>query len=179
MPSAPSPAVPPPPGEGRAEPRIAPARLPEDLPLLRALFREYVDGLGVDLAFQDVEAEVAGLPGRYAPPAGALLLARDGAGAALGCVALRPLDLPGACEMKRLYLRPPARGTGLGRALVLAAIAAARARGYERLLLDTLPSMAAARALYAGLGFRPVPPYCPNPIPGTSWLGLELRPAAG
>lgn len=150
---------------------IEPARLPEHLAPVRALFREYAGSLGVDLAFQGFEAELASLPGRYAPPAGRLLLAWS-RGEALGCAALRPLE-GGACEMKRLYVRPEARGQGLGRRLAEAIRAEARAAGYARICLDTLPGMGAA-ATYAALGFRPIAPYTFNPLPGAAFLGLDL-----
>jgi ribosomal protein S18 acetylase RimI-like enzyme len=144
---------------------IRPARIPEDLDTVRELFREYAGGLGVDLAFQGFEAELAQLPGKYAPPEGGLLLLND-AGAAMGCVGLRPLAIPGACEMKRLYVRGAARGTGAGRALAEAAIELASALGYRDLMLDTMPSMVAAIALYRRLGFAPVPAYG-RPAPGS------------
>jgi GNAT superfamily N-acetyltransferase len=148
---------------------------PADLPLVRELFREYADTLGVDLCFQGFEAELAELPGRYAPPVGRLLLA-SASGTVLGCVALRPLS-ESVGEMKRLYVRPAARGLGAGRALAERVIAEARSIGYHRLCLDTLPSMAAAVRLYESLGFRDVPPYCHNPVPGARYLGLDLAPA--
>lgn len=153
---------------------IAPARLPDDIELVRGLFAEYIAGLGVDLSFQDVGVELAQLPGKYAPPLGVILLARDDAGAALGCVALRPRPQSGVCEIKRLYVRPAARGQALGRRLAEAAIAWAVKAGYARVLLDTLASMQAARHLYAALGFRAVAPYYDNPVPGTLYMALEL-----
>lgn len=155
---------------------IRDARLPDEVPLVRALFREYVDGLGVDLSFQDVEAELAGLPGAYAPPAGRLLLAWS-AGAPVGCVALRPLG-DGAGEMKRLYLRPAGRGLGLGRALAERVRDAARDAGYARLRLDTLATMHDAQRLYRAMGFVEIAPYAHNPIAGTRFLELDLRTAA-
>jgi putative acetyltransferase len=123
-----------------------------------ALLREYEAGIGVSLCFQGFEAEVAGLPGDYAPPGGRLLLARDAAGdGLLGCVGLRAVPTaPDLCEMKRLYVRSAARGSGLGRTLALAVIEEARRLGYRRMCLDTLPSMTEAQALYRSLGFRHV-----------------------
>ncbi len=151
---------------------IRPALLPRDLDVVRGLFREYAASLGVDLGFQDFDAELAGLPGKYAPPAGRLLLAWNAA-QALGCVALRPLDA-GGCEMRRLYVRPQARGEGLGRQLAERICREARAAGYARICLDTLPAMAAAQSLYRGLGFVAVEPYVFNPIPGARFLALDL-----
>lgn len=148
------------------------AELPRDLPEVRRLFREYADGLGIDLAFQDFEAELASLPGKYAPPAGRIVLAWRGA-EAVGCVALRPLD-DSTCEMKRLYLRPEARGVQLGRRLAERICAEARAAGYARICLDTIPSMAAAVALYTSLGFKPTAPYVFNPVPDALFLAREL-----
>jgi ribosomal protein S18 acetylase RimI-like enzyme len=154
--------------------RIAPARWPDDLAAVGELFREYVDSLGVDLSFQDVTAEFAGLPGKYAPPGGTVLIARDAAGGAAGCVALRPAGADGACEMKRLYVRPSQRGTALGRRLAEAVIAHARACGYRRMLLDTLGTMRAALGLYVSLGFTPTAPYYDNPLPDTRYLARDL-----
>jgi ribosomal protein S18 acetylase RimI-like enzyme len=151
---------------------IRSAELPRELPLVRTLFREYQRSLGIDLCFQDFEAELATLPGKYAPPRGRLLLAFDGE-APLGCVALRPLD-GGDCEMKRLYLRPAARGRHLGRQLTERICAEAHDAGYRRICLDTLPSMTAAVALYRSLGFAPIAPYVYNPIEGALFLGREL-----
>jgi GNAT superfamily N-acetyltransferase len=157
---------------------IAPASLPDDVDTVRQLFSEYVDSLGIDLSFQDVATELAQLPGKYAPPHGVILLARDGAGATKGCVALRPRPQPGVCEIKRLYVRPAARGQALGRQLAEAAIAWAARGGYARVLLDTLATMAAARQLYVALGFHPVAPYYDNPLPGTLYMALDLDPDA-
>jgi carbonic anhydrase len=140
----------------------------DDVDLVRTLFGEYADSLGVDLSFQGFEEELAALPGGY----DAVLVARlDGEPA--GCVGVRPLEA-GVCEMKRLYVRPWARGTGLGRSLAAAAIARARGLGYERMRLDTLPSMAAAQSLYRALGFAEIPPYRHNPVEGTTYLELDL-----
>jgi len=149
------------------------AELPQDLPTVRELFREYANGLGVDLAFQGFEAELAALPGKYSPPAGRILVAWKGT-QAVGCVALRPLDA-GTCEMKRLYVRPLDRGEQLGRRLAERICQEAREAGHLRICLDTLPTMASAQALYGSLGFVPIDPYVFNPIPGTKFLALDLR----
>jgi ribosomal protein S18 acetylase RimI-like enzyme len=130
---------------------------------VRGFLREYTDSLGVDLSFQDFDSEVADPLGFYE----LVLLAEN------GCVALRRVDEL-ACEMKRLYVRPGGRGSGLGRQLAEAVIAEARARGYRRMLLDTLPEMTAAQALYRSLGFRETEPYRHNPVVGASFLELEL-----
>jgi len=154
-------------------PTIAPATTADDLTAIRALFQAYAEGLSIDLAYQDFAAELAGLPGKYAAPHGALLLARDDGGEALGCVALRPLG-NGLCEMKRLYVATTARGTGLGAALMGAVITAARRLGYRAMRLDTLADMAAAQAMYAAAGFRPIAPYYDGAAPGTLFLELTL-----
>ena len=164
-------------GADRLDPRLAPARTPEDLGTIRTLFGEYVGRLGVDLAFQGVEAELAELPGKYRPPAGELLLARAADGEPLGCVGIRPLDLPGTCEVKRLYVRPAGRGTGIGRALATAAVEFASASGYGQVVLDTLPSMTAAISVYRSLGFEPIPAYWNNILPGVLYFGKRLTPA--
>ena len=143
-----------------------------DLPGVRELLREYADGVGVPLDFQDFEREVAELPGAYTRPRGALFVARYG-GMLAGCVALRPLD-GDACEMKRLFVRPAARGLGLGERLADAIVAEARRLGYARMRLDTLPTMGAAQGLYERLGFVDIAPYTDNPVAGTRFLELQL-----
>lgn len=135
---------------------------------LRELFREYAAWLGAEGWFGDLEAELAALPGGYE----AILLARDG-DRVVGCVALRPLD-DGACEMKRLYVRPDARGSGAGRALAAAIVEEARRLGYRTMRLDTLPAMSAAQELYRSLGFHGTERYNDNPIPGVLFFELEL-----
>ncbi|HKB26659.1 MAG TPA: GNAT family N-acetyltransferase [Methylomirabilota bacterium] len=144
-----------------------------DIERVKELFREYEKSLDVDLCFQGFEQELAGLPGAYTPPRGRLLLAIDG-GRPAGCVALRPLG-PDACEMKRLYLRPELRGRRVGRLLADRVIAEARAIGYARMRLDTLPAMTEAIAMYRALGFAEIAPYYANPVPGALFMELALR----
>lgn len=152
---------------------ITDATFPDDAATVRQLFRAYATWLGVDLNFQDFEAELAALPGRYAPPEGALLLLRNEAGSAVGCVAMRPIG-GGDCEMKRMYLDDGARGSGQGRALALAIIDRARAAGHRRMVLDSLDRLGSALRLYDSLGFREIAPYYPNPLPGVVYRGLDL-----
>ena len=160
---------------------LLPVRSAAELQAVRALFAEYAQSLSVDLCFQNFEAELAGLPGDYAAPAGALLLATVN-GDPAGCVAMRPLpdsDHTNACEMKRLYVRPSQRGHGLGRHLTDKLIDLATQAGYSCMLLDTLDDMEAARGLYTSLGFVEVPPYYFNPIAGAHYLKVVLgAPAA-
>jgi putative acetyltransferase len=144
----------------------------DEVLMVRCLFEEYAASLGIDLCFQGFEQELAGLPGSYAPPQGRLLLARQD-GQMAGCIALRPLE-PGACEMKRLYVRPAFRTHGIGRVLVDRLIQEARHAGYRQMRLDTLPSMATALALYRRLGFREIAPYYKNPVEGAVFLELPL-----
>jgi putative acetyltransferase len=158
-----------------------------DIELARTLFVEYAQWLKVDLCFQGFDRELANLPGAYAPPRGRLLLA-GGAGAAFGCVALRPLDPGSECgrsvagpavevaagEVKRLYVEPVRRGQGWGERLARAIVDEARVIGYRELKLDTLEWMSAARTLYARLGFRECAPYYENPLAGVVYMSLAL-----
>ncbi len=148
----------------------------DDLEAARSIFSEYGRSLGVDLCFQGFADELATLPGEYAGPRGALLLAKVD-GSLAGCCALRPLDAadyPNAAEMKRLYVRNAFRGFGLGRQLAERILDAARQAGYACVLLDTLDDMESARALYEDLGFQPIPPYYHNPIAGAHYLKVDL-----
>lgn len=156
--------------------QLLPPDSPQALDATRAIFREYAATLEVDLCFQGFEAELASLPGDYAAPAGALLLAYVD-GEVAGCGGYRPLpecDYPNACEMKRLFVRRAFRRFGLGRTLAEALIDSARRAGYSCMLLDTLDDMEAARGLYGALGFAEIPPYYFNPIPGAHYLKVEL-----
>jgi putative acetyltransferase len=149
---------------------------PDLLGATRGIFVEYAEQLGVDLCFQNFDAELANLPADYAAPQGALLLALVD-GEVAGCGALRPLtdvDYPNACEMKRLYVRPAFRRFGLGRLLAQALMDRGVQAGYSNLLLDTLDDMEAARGLYASLGFEEIPPYYFNPIAGAHYLRASL-----
>ncbi len=155
---------------------LTPATTPAQIEAARRLIVEYEKWLGVDLCFQGFAEELAGLPGKYAPPRGRLLLAVE-SGQEAGCVALRPLQPleESVCEMKRLYVRPEFRGRRIGRTLAEAILEAAREIGYARMRLDTLESMTPAITLYQSLGFQEVPPYYANPIPGAKYFELDLR----
>jgi GNAT superfamily N-acetyltransferase len=152
--------------------KIVPATTPSQIQTLRDLFREYEAFLQVDLCFQRFEDELATLPGGYAPPQGALLLA-TAAGQAAGCVAMRPLGA-GVCEMKRLYVRPAYLGQGIGKELALSVIERAGKAGYSRMRLDTLEKLGPALSLYAALGFQKCPPYYANPLAGVIYMERAL-----
>ena len=154
--------------------QLVEAQTPEDLEAIKQLFRAYAEWLNIDLAYQGFEEELAGLPGKYAPPGGSLLLARDETGAFLGCVGLRPIDPPGVCEMKRLYVLPEGRGLGLGEKLVSAIIDAAESAGYAEMRLDTLPTMTGAIGLYRKHGFEPMERYYETPIAETLFFRRKL-----
>ena len=171
---------------------IRPATTP-DMPAIREMLREYVDWIGLDLAFQEIDAELAGLPGEYAPPVGALLVATDGK-QLVAMIGLRPLyertcpadlsavaqaakvEAPSAkvCEMKRLFVRPAARGQGLAKLLVGRVLDEARRLGYTEIRLDTLPMMGDAQALYAAMGFADIEAYYDTPIAGTRFMAKRL-----
>ena len=151
---------------------ILPATTAQDLEQVRILFGEYAGLVAEALCFQNFDQELEALPGQYAPPGGVLLLASD-AGAAAGCVALRRLDA-GTGEMKRMYVRAGHRGSGLGRRLAVAVIDEAKRGNYTRMVLDTLPKLAPAIALYRDLGFREIAPYLARPTPGAICFELRL-----
>src|SRR5262245_20874465 len=157
--------------------QIKPVRSAADLEAIVRLFNAYASALGVDLGYQDFAAELATLPGKYAPPAGELLLARDNYGEALGCVGLRPMMPDRYCEMKRLYVLPSARGLGLGRALIDAIVGEAVRIGYAEMRLDTLPTMTDAISVYRKAGFEPIAPYYKTPIAGTLFFARSLTVA--
>jgi ribosomal protein S18 acetylase RimI-like enzyme len=138
------------------------------------LFRAYASSLDVDLSYQNFEAEMAAMPGKYAPPAGELLLARMSNGTPVGCIGLRPIEPCGCCEMKRLYVSPDGRGSGIGKRLVEAIVREAERIGYREMRLDTLPSMAEAVALYRKSGFEPMEPYYATPVIGTIFMRRVL-----
>ena len=155
---------------------LSPVQDGTELNLIRDIFREYAATLAVDLSFQDFEDELRKLPGEYALPRGTLVLARVDDEVA-GCCALRPADTadyPNAAEMKRLFVRKPFRGFGLGRLLTEHILDQARLAGYSTVLLDTLDDMEAARALYEDLGFTEIPPYYHNPYAGAHYLKVEI-----
>lgn len=162
---------------------ISAAESPLDIAQIRKLFTEYAESLGFSLCFQDFDRELTGLPGDYAPPEGRLLIARRGDESA-GCIALHGFEPdrlepdrvePGICEMKRLYVRPQFRGSGLGRLLTERVIADAKSVGYAKMRLDTVePKMKNAVALYRALGFREIGSYRPNPIEGAMYMELAL-----
>lgn len=151
---------------------IRPASFPDDAEAVLAIWREFIASPSVSLDFQGNDADFANLPGKYAPPGGCVLLAEDAHGIA-GCVALRPVS-ESICEMKRLYVRPRARGQGLGARLVEEALARGRQAGYREMRLDALPEFERARDIYFRLGFTPAEPITFNPVPGTVFLGLML-----
>lgn len=157
---------------------ITPVRSAPDLADTISLFYAYAGSLGIDLSFQNFDAEMAAMPGKYRAPEGELLLARNDAGIPIGCVGLRPL--PGSdsagnvCEMKRLYVTPAGRGAGVGKALASSIIAAAEGLGYAEMRLDTLPRMAAALKMYRAFGFEDIGAYYDTPLEGTHFLALRL-----
>jgi ribosomal protein S18 acetylase RimI-like enzyme len=155
---------------------IHPAKTTADIDAAAALFRAYAASLPIDLAYQGFEEELAALPGKYAPPSGALLLVRGPDEEPLGCVALRRIEHEGCCEMKRLYVVPEGQGLGLGRALVEAIVVEGERIGYREIRLDTLGSMTQALALYHKAGFLPIAPYYKTPIAGTVFLAKRLSP---
>ena len=152
--------------------QITQARSAAELDVVRSLMREYQQRLGVDLCFQNFEAELAALPGSYEPPTGRLLLAHHD-NQPVGCVALQRITRSRG-EMKRLYVPPGARGLGVGRTLVSQILTEAQAIGYSEIVLDTLPNMVEAQRLYQQFGFRDIEPYRPNPIPGVRYLAKTL-----
>jgi GNAT superfamily N-acetyltransferase len=152
--------------------KIFEVKTEKDIGLVRELFAEYADSLGIDLGSQNFKEELANLPGCYARPEGCILLARYNE-EIVGCVALRKLS-DGICEGKRLYVRPKFRGLKIGRKLVEAIIAEAQKIGYTRMRGDTLALMKAAQALYASLGFKQIEAYCYNPIEGAKFIELSL-----
>ncbi len=154
---------------------IIEAKTPDQLDLVRQLFREYEAFLQIDLSFQDFEAELRALPGKYAPPAGALLLAIDeDTGDAAGCVAMRPMDKPGMVEMKRLFVRDAYRGRGVGKRLVETILLLARQAAYHTMRLDTLNRLQSAIHLYQKQGFQKIPAYYHNPLDGVSYWEKRL-----
>ena len=157
--------------------RIANVVSDDDVGVVRTMLREYHAQLGVNLDFQGFEAELAALPGAYTPPRGRLLLAESD-GVEVGCIAMRETP-DGRAEMKRLYVRDAARGLGAGRALVERIISEARDAGYREMVLDTLPMMVSAQRMYERMGFRDIPAYTGNPVPGARFMGVMLGGEAG
>ncbi|MBY0612051.1 MAG: GNAT family N-acetyltransferase [Beijerinckiaceae bacterium] len=155
-------------------PVIRAASWPGETDAVAALFEEYAASLDVDLAYQDFAAELAALPGKYAAPSGALIVADHPEHGLVGCVALRPLPIAGCCEMKRLYVQSQGRGLGLGRMLISAIIREGGRLGYREMRLDTLPTMGKAMELYAALGFERIEPYYQSPVAGTVFLRRSL-----
>jgi ribosomal protein S18 acetylase RimI-like enzyme len=154
---------------------ITKVRAPEDLSVVSNLFIAYTKWLNIDLTYQDFTSELSNLPGKYSPPTGELLLARNSENnEPLGCVALRPLFSPGTAEMKRLYVTPAGRGTGVGKKLVEEVLEIAKGLGYEDIKLDTLPHMEAAIGLYKRNGFVECEKYYDTPIDGTVFLKKSL-----
>jgi len=154
---------------------IQPVSSPEDLTEVASLFEAYARSLKIDLSFQNFTTELSDLPGKYGPPSGVLILARHiDTNKAIGCVGLRPLDTEGVCEMKRLYVAPQGRGSGLGKALARQVIEEAKKIGYRFIRLDTLGSMKEAQGLYKSLGFVEREAYYDTPIEGTVFLELNL-----
>lgn len=152
---------------------IRPAVSPEEIEKIKTLFTEYQQWLNFSLCFQGFDQELAGLPGKYAPPMGRLYLA-ESQGSVCGCVALRPMDEPGVCEMKRLFVREAFRGQGIGKLLTERIVSDAKAIGYHTMRLDTLQRMETARMLYRQLGFTDIPAYYNNPLDEVVYLELTL-----
>ena len=145
----------------------------DDVPVMRVIFEEYANSLGIDLSYQNLAGELADLPGRYAPPEGGVIIAFN-RGEPCGCVALRGMDAA-LCEMKHLYVRPDARGLGIGAELVKRVVEMAREKGYRSVRLDTLPSMKSAVSLCKLAGFKEIPAYIRNALPGTVFMEKKLR----
>lgn len=160
---------------GRELVTIERARSAQDLDSAAQLFAAYGDSLGIDLSFQGFDTELKSLPGKYAPPTGEILLARDINGTAVGCVAIRPFSPPDCCEMKRLYVHPAGRGLGVGKKLLYKILYIAASLGYNEIKLDTLPSMSQAISLYEAAGFAPTTPYYKTPLTGTVFLARQLE----
>lgn len=158
------------------EPTIRAPRTPDEYDAFRRAFLEQFDRSGIDPTFAGLHEEMADLPGIYAPPQGALLLALDPAGALLGAGAMRPLPGPGDCSLTGVVVAEGARGRGIGRRLVAALIGRAQAAGHRRMHLDTADGDPAAMALWQEAGFLPAPAYFPNPRPGARHMALDLTP---